>query len=251
MTTMKNISSVSGSSLTTVSAPVIGDEYVLVKKAKDDEKKVQICDDEKKKIKAFAIGYGANLLKSGGGRFGACKAVLTYDFSFTPSTSSTIQTVVALAPVQDNAFTSYWSHLFTAMRMTQAEVEFDMTEFVNPVGHDFALSPVVVGFTPNAMATTQYYADVSDYKTAKFGGYSTAKPIIRYKIPGNWIVGWTASSEASTVYTYQPKWGSTQMTGGVSLLTGFVHFASQKVMFDTERNVIGRLRMWMEFKGQL
>lgn len=216
------------------------------------KKEVKMSEEEKKKISLFAstLGVGKSF-SGGGGRFGACKAVLTYDFSFTPSTSSTVQTVVALAPLQDTAFSTYWSKLFTAMRMTKAEVEFDLTEFINPVGHDFALSPVVIGYVPNAMASTQYYADVSDYKTAVFAKYSTARPVVTYRIPNKWIVGWSASQEASIVYTYQPKWCSTQTTGGIYWHCGFVHFASQKVMFDTERVVVGRLKMYMDFKGQL
>jgi multisubunit Na+/H+ antiporter MnhC subunit len=187
---------------------------------------------------------------TGGGRFGACKALLTYDFSFTPVTSSTVQTVVALAPVQDTSFTSYWAKLFTTMRMEKAEVQFDMTEFINSVGHDFALSPVVIGFAPTAFATTQYYADVSDYKNTKFAAYSTARPVVKFRVPKKWILGWQTGAEASNVGSYFGKWGSTQYTTA-ALCAGFVHFASQKAMFDTERIVVGRLRMWMEFKGQL
>jgi hypothetical protein len=252
MTTLTNSCSASSSSQATVSAPVIGDDYVLIKRSQlttgNDGK---ISPEEKKKIQQFAIGIGKNSLTNGGGRFGACKALLTYDFSFTPSTSSTVQTVIALAPNQDTAFTSHWRSLFSAMKMEHAEVEFDMTEFINPVGHDFALSPVVVGYKPQASTSTMYYADVSNLKTAKFGAYSTAKPVIRFPVPSNWMIGWTAGQEASVTYTYTPRWATLTDSGSSTMHMGYVHFASQKVMFDTERVVVGRLKMWMSFKGQL
>lgn len=251
MTTITNLSAASSSSQAPVSAPVIGDDYVLVKRSQlttvKDAK--EIAPEEKKKIQQFALGMGKNLLTRGGGRFGACKALLTYDFSFTPSTSSTVQTVIALAPNQDTSFTSHWRALFSTMKMDRAVVEFDMTEFINPVGHDFALSPVVVAYKPCASLSTQYYADVSDLKTARFGAYSTAKPVITYPIPAEWMIGWNAGQEASINYTYTPRWATTTDSG--TLHMGFVHFASQKVMFDTERVVVGRLKMWMTFKGQL
>jgi hypothetical protein len=250
MTTTPNSSSALTINQAPASTPVIGDDYVLVRRSQVQTPTKEKKGDEKKSNN-FAFGLGKTPFSSAGGRFGACKAILTFDFSFTPSTSSTLQTVVALSPSSDNSFSSYWSKLFSTMRMDKAEVLFDMTEFINPVGHDFAMSPVVVGYTPNASAATQYYADVSDYKTAVFAGYSTAKPVVRYAVPSKWIQGWVASQEASAVYTYTPKWGSTQVTGGTVLNSGYVHFASQKAMFDVERNIVGRLRMWMTFKGQL
>jgi len=272
MTTKTNISSQS-SSLTRVTAPLIGEvsekknalsvtqqdeEYFLVEKLKALQSR---ATDEKKERKSVVSTRDSTILADttfisngkvgGGGRFGACKALLTYDFSITPSTSSTLQTVVALCPYSDGSFTGHWNKLFTSMRMIQAEVQLDFTEFVNPVGHDFALSPVVIGFVNNAFASTQYYADVSDWKTSKFAGYSTARPVVKYKVPPHWLAeGWTLGQEASNVGTHFGKWASTQ-SQFTQLNTGFVHIASQKPMFDTGRDIVGRLLLWMEFKGQL
>jgi len=251
MTTQLSTSSVLSSSQATVSAPVIGDEYVLVKKNKQKEENKE---KEQKLNKCVQLLSSMNARSSairGGGRFGACKARLTYDFSITPSTSSTFQTVVALSPFSDSAFTSYWSKLFTSMRMLSAEVQLNFTEFINSVGHDVALSPVVVGFVPDAQASTQYYADVSDYKTARFAAYSTARPVVTYKVPPKWLKGgWTLGAEASTPNTFIGKWAATNYVSA-PLSTGFVHIASQKIMFDVERVIVGRLILNMEFRGQL
>lgn len=248
MTSPKCIVSLSGSSLNTVSAPVIGEDYVLVKRnALVDEKK-----QEQKKALSDTLLFGlANKFTRGGGRFGSCDATLVYDFSITPSTSSTFQTVVALAPVQDTSFTNHWRSLFSSMRMNSAEVQLDFTEFTSTVGHDVALSPVVLGYAPAAFASTQYYADVSDWKNSKFAAYSLAKPVVKFKVPKSWFGGWNAGQEASTVSPYYSKvWCPTQYTAA-SFLQGFVHIASQKAMFDTERVIVGRLIMNMTFKGQL
>jgi hypothetical protein len=248
MTTQLSSSSVLSSSQATVTAPVIGDEYVLVKKDKEKKEK------ETKLTKVVQLLRNTNALSSinrVGGRFGACKARLTYDFSITPTTSGTFQTVVALAPYSDSSFTSYWAHLFSTMRMLSAEVQFDFTEFINSVGHDVALSPVVIGFVPYASASTQYYADVSDYKTSRFAAYSTARPVVRYKVPPAWLrAGWTLGAEASATNTFIGKWATTNYSAS-PLTCGFVHIASQKAMFDVERNIVGRLILNMEFKGQL
>lgn len=238
----------SGSSLCTVSAPVIGDDYVLIKRDRLDEKK----QDQKKNLSDTVLfGLGKAMFSRAGGRFGQCDAYLTYDFSFTPSTSSTVQTVVALAPNQDTAFTSYWQKLFSLMRMNSAEVQFDFTEFTSTVGHDVALSPVVIGYQPNAMLTTQYYADVSDYKNSRFAAYSLAKPVVKFRVPKKWFGGWNTGQEATSVGNLlNSNWAPTQYNAA-TLHQGFVHFASQKVMFDTERVIVGRLILHMTFKGQL
>lgn len=251
-TTNIKIVSASSSSTATVSAPVIGDEYVLVKaSSSSDCKKEQKQPDPMSETTIIGLqsANGSSFSRTGG-RLGMCSARLVYDFSITPSTSSTMQTVVALAPVQDTAFTSYWKNLFDNMRMRSAEVQLDFTQFISTVGHDVALSPVVLGFSPLAKASTQYYADVSDWKNARFAAYSQMKPVVRYKIPGKMLVAWNTGQEASVVGSYLSKWAPTQYTSA-TLLMGFLHVASQKIMFDTERTIVGRLIMNMTFKGQL
>jgi len=243
MTSTISKQSLCGSSTNTVSTPVIGEEYVLVKKA--DKLKEESKEEKKVSLGYAKVGYG-----NGGGRFGACEAVLTYDFAITPGTSSTFQTVVALAPAQDTMFSSHWKVLFSAMRMKCAEVQLDFTEFINSVGHDVALSPVILGYAPSSFANTQYYADVSDYKTAKMAGYSTARPVVTFKVPPKWIQGWTNGQEATSVDVFHSRWIPTNFSA-FSPHCGYVHVASQKVMFDVERSIVGRLKMWMIFKGQL
>jgi len=253
MQSSSNISSSVGSSTGTVSAPVIGDDYVLVKKSSilDEKKQEQKNSGSLKALSDTQLfGLGNRLMSRAGGRFGSCNGQLTFDFSITPSTSSTFQTVVALAPAQYSSFTSHWATLFTMMKMNSAEVQLDFTEFTSTIGHDVALSPLVMGFSPNAFSATQYYADVSDWKNAKFVGYSLTKPIVRFKIPNSWLLGWNIGHEASSVGTPLSQWASTKYTSS-TLVQGFFHIASQKAMFDTSRDIVGRLVMNMTFKGQL
>jgi hypothetical protein len=251
MQSSSNVTTAVGSSTATVSTPVIGDDYVLVKKSSILAEKKQEQKDKKNLPDTLLFGLAKNMFSRAGGRFGQCDAYLTYDFSFTPSTSSTVQTVVALAPNQDTSFTNKWASIFQVMAMNSAEVQFDFTQFTSTVGHDVALSPIVIGYAPAAFATTQYYADVSDWKNSKFAAYSLAKPVVRFKVPGKWMTGWNIGQEASSVGTfYNQKWAATQYVSA-TVHKGFVHIASQKVMFDTERVVVGRLIMHMTFKGQL
>jgi len=244
-----------------VSAPVIGDDYVLVKKStltefkKSEQKQSdkKMSDEEKKKINDYVVGLGKSF-SSFGGRFGRCKARLVYDFSMTPTTSSTMQTVVALAPRQDTSMSNYWAALFSEMKMNSAEVQLDFTEYMSSVGHDVALSPMVWGYHPTTCATTQYYADVSDWKTSKFIGWSTAKPVVRYIVtPAMLKQGWTYGQEATSLLPFFGRWAPTQSTstGYATPNQGFVHICTQKAMFDTERVIVGRLIMNMEFRGQL
>ncbi len=247
MQASSNSTLVGSSSPPTVSAPVIGDDYVLVKKSSILSEKKQ---EQKKNLSDTVLfGLGRQLFSRAGGQFGAVNCRLTYDFSITPSTSSTFQTVVALAPTQDTAFTSYWSKLFGLMKMTSAEVQLDFTQYISTVGHDVALSPIVIGYA-GTFATTQYYADVSDWKNSKFAAYSQMKPVVRFKVPSTWLVPWSTGTEASAIGNTLNDWAQTQYSGG-TLHHGFVHIASQKAMFDTERVIVGRLIMNMKLKGQL
>jgi len=225
---------------------VIGDEYVLVKKRKEKEEKD--LKDEKKGCSVYGLN---NSYSSFGGRFGECKAVLTYDFSFEPSTSSTFQVGIALAPAQDTSFTNYWRALFSEMKMDKADVQLDFSQFMSSVGHDTALSPCVWAYNATTIASTMYYADVSDWKSAKFIGWSQAKPVVKYTIPSKWLkCGWTDGQIASNVHPMYGRWMSTGVTAS-TFHNGVIHIASQKAFFDTTRTVVGRLKMWMTFRGQL
>jgi len=250
MNSVNVITTATGSSCATVSAPVIGDDYVLVKKS-------SILDQKQERKEKAALsdtvlfGLGKALFSRAGGSFGQVNARLTYDFSITPSTSSTFQTEVALAPVQDSSFTSYWKNLFSLMRMDSAEVQLNFSQFTSTVGHDVALSPIVIGYRPEASAATQYYADVSDYKNSQYVAYSQSKPVTKFKVPGKWMGGWNDGQEASSVSVFlNPEWAPTRYTAA-TLHQGFVHIASEKAMFDTSREICGRLILNMTFKGQL
>jgi len=236
----------------TVATPVIGDEYVLVKKtselkndSKEEKKKVEKIDEEKVKPMKLYSEVG-----NGGGRFGACKALLTYDFTIDPITSSTFQVGIALAPGSDASFTSHWRVLFSEMKMLKAEVQLNFAEFTSTVGHDVALSGIVWGYTPTTVASTMYYADVSDWKTSKFVSWSSNKPVVKYKVPPKFLkTGWTDGQIATSVHPNYGRWMSTNITSS-TFHQGAVHICSQKAMFDTERKILGRLLMWMEFRGQ-
>jgi hypothetical protein len=246
MSTLK-VSSASSSSCATVSAPLIGDvkfneEYVLVRK--------DMTRDEKEKEKDRLQPVPMTRVSAAGGRFGECDARLVYDFSITPSTSSTFQTVVAIAPATDSTFTNHWKLLFSAMKIDSAEVQLDFHQYMSSVGHDTPISAAVWAYAPNTFLSTQYYADVSDWKTSKFIKWSQANPIVRYTVPGNWIQGWSDGAQATTLYPFYSKWAPTQQTSA-TLHCGFVHIASQSAFFDTSRAIVGRLILNMKFKGQL
>lgn len=172
---------VTGSSLTTVSTPVIGDEYVLVKKVDFDEKKDKVDSDEKKAVKTLL--NKSSIPTSMSKIMNPVKTQLVYDHVYTPSTSSALASYVAVSGGLDTQATTYWKYLFAWYRVDKAVLELNFAEYMNMVGTADKFSAMLVSFRATSSAAVPGYTSISDDTSCKVVNWSQARPIFRYVVP--------------------------------------------------------------------
>lgn len=231
------------------------EEYCLIEKLKQAKKKIlseDLKEDKEEKKLGVVVGLG-NKSGSVGRAVGMLKTKLIYDFVITPSTSAALSTSVALNPYQDNTFSEHLRYLFQEVKMDSAQVQLDFHKYENLVGESGVLPAMVWAWLPTAQLTTQAYADVSNYTTARPIRWSQAKPNVTYTVPAKWFKGqsWSASQEATVVYSFLTRWAPCRIFETTAQSMGFVHIATQDASGVASRPIIGRLIMYCTFRNRV
>lgn len=249
MSEAKNTKFLGGSSPNSVpSAAQEVDEYVLVKKCVLDSKvdSKESKETKEKQIKSVE-STGLKMIPRMGGyarSYGLFRTKLISDFSITPSTSSTLQTSVALAPSTDTSFTDHFRYLFGEICIESAKMDLDFHQFCNLTGDAGQIPVMVWGYTPKSFATAQTYALISDYATGRPIPWSFAKPNVSYTVPAKWMKGsgWTNGEEGSSAGAYFGKWAPCDFAATSPFCRGYINIATQAAVGTTgSRTIIGRM----------
>ncbi len=165
---------------TTVTSPVIGEDYVLVKRS--EMKKEEKDSEGKTVVPKNALTARMSTANGRASVMGTIRAKITYDSVITPQTNAALATYLAISAYSDAQSSSYWKYLFKQYTIKSAFIELDFHEYMNMIGTADKFSVLGWSYRTLPSSAVPGYTSISDDSTFKQVKWSEANPVVRYNI---------------------------------------------------------------------